>query len=78
MSTSKPITHIDNEVEYIAPNNKKHELVQINPNASKICSIRRANKSTQGFTNSDEQAEYLTGFDSLRKVPIILKLLAVA
>lgn len=77
MSISKPMTHIDNEVEYIAPNNKKHELIQINPNVSKICSIRRANKSTQRF-NSDEQAEYLTGFDSLKKVPIILRLLAVA
>ncbi|GEM_PF-7042425 len=77
MSISKPIIHIDNEVEYITPNNKNHELVQINPDVFKICFIRKADKSTKGF-NSDEQAEYLTGFDSLKKVPIILKLLAVA
>jgi hypothetical protein len=74
MPISKPAINIDNEVEYIAPENKNHGLVRVHINASKICSIRRANKSN----NNDEQVEYLTGFDSLKKVPIILKLLVVA
>ncbi len=86
MLTSKPI-HLDNEIEYIAPNNRCHELVQINSNVSKVCFTGKVDKPTRDFKYSrmfsyqpasDEQAEYLIKLDSLKKTPIILKFLAVA